>query len=67
LDRKGLVLVEKFKIKKEQEEVVFRNIRFPKELFDKINKEKEGVSFTSFVLQACRYALDNLEVSSIKK
>jgi len=52
--------VEKFKLKKKQEEVLFRNIRFPKELFDKINKEKGEVSFTQFVLQACIYALDNL-------
>jgi len=56
-----MVLVEKFKIKKKQEEVVFRNIRFPKELFDKINREKESVSFTQFVLQACLYALNNLD------
>ncbi len=56
-----MVLVEKFKLEKIQEEVVFRNIRFPKELFDKINEEKENVSFTQFVLQACKYALDNLD------
>jgi len=62
-----MVLVEKFKIEKKHEEVVFRNIRFPKELFDKINCEKDDVSFTQFVLQACKYALDNLEVSSIQK
>jgi len=61
LDKKGMVLVEKFKIKKKQEEVVFRNIRFPKDLFDKINKEKENISFTQFVLQACLYALNNLD------
>jgi len=59
-----MVLVEKFKIKKKQEEVVFRNIRFPKELFDKINEEKGEVSFTSFVLQSCLYALSNLESTS---
>jgi len=58
-----LVLVEKFKIKKKQEEVIFRNIRFPKVLFDKINEEKEEISFTQFVLQACVYALENIEKS----
>jgi len=51
----------KFKLEKKQEEVIFRNIRFPKDLFDKINEEKEEVSFTQFVLQACLYALDNLD------
>jgi len=56
-----MVLVMKFKLEKKQEEVVFRNIRFPKELFEKINKEKENISFTQFVLQACIYALKNLE------
>jgi len=56
-----MVLVERFKLKKKQEEVVFRNIRFPKELFDKINQERKNISFTSFVLQACIYALDNIE------
>lgn len=50
---------EKFKI--EKEEVVFRNIRFPKELFAKINKEKGNNSFTKFVVEACKYALENLE------
>ncbi len=58
-----MVLVEKFKIEKKQEEVIFRNIRFSKELFDKINEEKGRVSFTQFVLQACIYALDNLDKS----
>lgn len=52
----------KFKIKtKEKEEVVFRNIRFSKELFDKINKAKGNISFTKFVIEACIYTLDNME------
>ncbi len=52
----------KFKIEdKEKEEVIFRNIRFPKELFDKINKEKGKIPYTQFVLQACKFALDNME------
>ncbi len=51
----------KFKLEKKREEVEFRNIRFPKELFDKINKEKGNITFTSFVLQACEFALENLE------
>ena len=51
----------KFKIEHKREEVVFRNIRFPKELWDKINEEKGNVSFTQFVLQACIYAIENME------
>lgn len=54
--------MKKFKIKtKEKEEYLFRNIRFPKELFDKINKEKGNNSFTKFVIEACIYALDNID------
>ncbi len=50
---------EKFKI--EKEEYTLRNIRFPKELLDKINKEKGSVSLTKFVVEACKYALSNME------
>ncbi len=60
--RKLKVLVMKFKIEnKVKEEVIFRNIRFPKELFDKINQEKGSISYTQFVLQACKFALDNMD------
>ncbi len=52
----------KFKIEtKEKEEVVFRNIRFPKELFNKINKVKGKMSYTKFVIEACKFALDNMD------
>ncbi len=52
----------KFKIEnKAKEEVIFRNIRFPKELFDKINQEKGKIPYTQFVLQACKFALDNID------
>ena len=50
----------KFKIE-EKEEYVIRNIRFSKELFDKINKEKGNITFTKFVIEAVKYALDNME------
>ena len=54
------VLVMKFKID-EKEEYVFRNIRFSKELFNKINKVKGNNSFTKFVIEAIKYALENME------
>ena len=50
----------KFKIE-EKEEYIFRNIRFSKEIFDKINKVKGNNSFTKFVIEAIKYALDNME------
>ena len=53
-------LVMKFKIE-EKEEYIFRNIRFSKELFNEINKAKGKNSFTKFVIEAIKYALDNME------
>ena len=50
----------KFKIEK-KEEYITRNIRFSKELFDEINKVKGNVTFTKFVIEAIKYALDNME------
>ena len=49
----------KFKIE-EKEEYIFRNIRFSKELFDEINKVKGDVTFTKFVIESIKYALDNM-------
>lgn len=52
----------KFKIKKDKEEYLFRNIRFSKELFERINRVKpKSVSFTKFVIEACKYAIDNMD------
>ena len=51
----------KFKLENKKEEYVYRNIRFSKELFDKINKVKGNNSFTKFVIEAIKYALDNIE------
>ena len=50
----------KFKIE-EKEEYIFRNIRFSKELFNEINKVKGNNSFTRFVIEAIKYALNNME------
>ena len=50
----------KFKIE-EKEDYIFRNIRFSKELFNEINKVKGNNSFTRFVIEAIKYAIDNME------
>lgn len=56
---RGVDYMEKFKIQKE--EYVFRNIRFSKELFDTINKVKGNMSFNKFVIEAIKFAIDNME------
>ena len=53
----------KFKIET-KEEYIFRNIRFSKELFTKINEVKGKNTFTKFVIEAVKYALDNMEDSN---
>lgn len=54
-----------FKIKPDRKESENKTIRFPVPLIEEIEKTIQGedVSFSGFVLQACRYALDNLEES----
>ena len=51
-----------FQIKKDRKESENKTIRFPLELIDRINMALVGseVSFSSFVIQACDYALDNM-------
>lgn len=48
------------KPKKESEN---KTIRFPVPLIERINNaiEKENTSFSSFVIQACEYALNELD------
>ena len=53
--------MKKFKIIDEKEEYVYRNIRFNKELFTEINKVKGNNSFTKFVIEAIKYAIENIE------
>lgn len=50
-----------FKIIKEEK--VLKNIRFPKELVKRIEikAKKNNISFTKFVIEACKYALENIE------
>lgn len=52
-----------FKIEKEETEKVIRTIRFSKKLNEKIETEakKNEVSFSKFVMEACIYALENIE------
>lgn len=54
-----------FKIKPDRKESENKTIRFPVPLIEEIEEtiQEKDVSFSGFVLQACRYALDNLEES----
>ena len=52
-----------FKINPTKKETETKTVRFPIELSQKIEKiiNLKDVSFSSFVIQACQYALDNLD------
>lgn len=52
-----------FKIKTDRKESENKTIRFPVELIQEIETaiQNKDVSFSSFVIQACRFALDNIE------
>lgn len=61
--------MEKFKIKKSERINVYKTIRFPIEINNKINKilaeENKGenrkkYSFNSFVISACEYAIEHM-------
>lgn len=52
-----------FEIKTDKKESENKTIRFPVQLLQEIEiaiKDKD-VSFSSFVIQACRYALESME------
>ncbi len=52
----------KFKIEEKKIETTNKCIRFPKELINEINKAKSNkITFSKFVIEACNYALQNLE------
>ncbi len=62
--------MEKFVIRKLESANVYKTIRFPTDLNNKINeiikeynkgKTKREYSFNGFVISACEYALKNLE------
>ena len=58
-----------FQIKPDRKETENKSVRFPVELIEKIEKAIVGknVTFTGFVIQACEYALKNMEVEEKKK
>lgn len=58
-----------FKIKDNKIETENKTIRFPLPLISRIEREIVGknVSFSKFVIQACEYALDNMEEKPKKK
>lgn len=58
-----------FKIKPDRKETENKTIRFPIELIQKIENALVGknATFSAFVIQACEYALDNMEVEEKKK
>ena len=52
-----------FQIKSDRKETENKTVRFPLELIERIEKAIVGndVTFSGFVIQACEYALDNME------
>lgn len=58
-----------FKIKEHKAETENKTIRFPIDLINKIEKQLVGknITFSLFVIQACRYALDNMDKTVEKK
>ena len=58
-----------FQLKPDRKETENKSIRFPIELINRIEEAIVGknVSFTAFVIQACEYALENMEVEEKKK
>ncbi len=52
----------KFKIEEKKNETTNKCIRFPAYLINEINKAKSNkITFSKFVIEACKYALENLE------
>ena len=54
-----------FQLKPNKKETENKTIRFTVPLIERIDKalENQEVTFSSFVLQACEYAIDNMESS----
>ena len=62
--------MDKFVMKKSNEANIYKSIRFPAEINDKINsivkkankgKAKKEYSFNGFVISACEFALKHME------
>ena len=54
-----------FQLKRNRKESENKTIRFPVELIDRIDKAiiNQDVTFSSFVIQACEYALNDMDTS----
>ncbi len=54
-----------FQLKTDKKETENKTIRFPISLINDIENaiQNQDVSFSSFVIQACEYALDNMETT----
>lgn len=57
-----------FQIKEDKKETENKTIRFPLPLINKIEEQIVGknISFSKFVIQACEYALENMETKEHK-
>lgn len=57
-----------FQIRSDKKETENKTIRFPAPLVIEIEKAIAGkdVSFSGFVIQACQYALDNMDAENVK-
>lgn len=57
-----------FKIKPNRKETENKTIRFPIPLIEKIEEVivENDATFSSFVIQACEYALENMETNEKK-
>ena len=58
-----------FQLKSAKKESENKTIRFPLDLINRIEKALVGkdATFSAFVIQACEYALENMEVEEKKK
>lgn len=55
-----------FQLKPNKKETENKTIRFPLPLIERIEKaiENQDATFSRFVIQACEYALDNMETDN---
>lgn len=57
-----------FQLKQNKKETENKTIRFPLPLVEKIEKviNNQDVTFSGFVIQACEYALENMDTEESK-
>ena len=58
-----------FQLKPNKKETENKTIRFPINLIDRINIaiKNQEVTFSGFVIQACEYALNNIDMNTTEK